>query len=73
MKEEHTLQGKGVWRVSAKKSEHVQRAKKVDADGFLNKEQLQFYKHGPFSCCFLGGDKKERCGKVCPYSFSKTS
>lgn len=70
MKEEHTLQGKGLLRVSAKKSEHVQRAKKIDAVGFFNKEHLQFYNHGFFSCYFLGGDKKEKCGKVRTYYFS---
>jgi len=45
MKEEHALQGKGGWRPSAKKS-HVQRAKKIHAGGFFDKQHLQFYKHG---------------------------
>lgn len=42
---------------SAKKLEHVQRAKKTDAVSVFNKEHVQFYKHGLFSCYFLGGDE----------------
>lgn len=42
---------------SAKKPKPVQRVKKIDAVSIFNKEHVQFYKHGLFSCYFLEGDK----------------
>lgn len=43
MKEVHTLQLKRVWRVSAKKSERVQMAKRIDTVGFFSKKKLQLF------------------------------
>lgn len=43
MKEEHAWQVKRVWRSSAKRSEHVQLAKRIETVVFFSKKQLQLF------------------------------